>query len=138
MLKRSDFIGQWVLDRRIDDRITGQTGAFEGTATVAPVGAAGAAYHEVGILRLGDGPGFTAERRYLWQFEAERVVVQFEDGRAFHSFCPEGEGAGSDHPCGADYYQVVYDFGAWPRWQANWTVSGPRKDYRMRTAYRRG
>jgi hypothetical protein len=31
---------------------------------------------------------------------------------------------------------VRYDFRDWPRWQAEWRVTGPRKDYGIVTRFR--
>jgi hypothetical protein len=84
---------------------------------------------------MGDGPVLSAERKYLWLPDGAEVEVRFEDGRSFHRFRPEGRAPGTDHPCGRDLYRVVYDFTAWPRWTAEWIVTGPAKDYRMLSAY---
>ena len=137
MLTRADFLGHWALSRRIDDRLTGQTGVLEGMARFVPDGDAAAIYDESGLLRLGDATPMTAERRYLWRFAADEVVVRYADGRDFFSFRPAGRGSEIVHVCDADTYRVIHDFTAWPRWQAIWTVTGPRKDYRLRSAWRR-
>ena len=63
--------------------------------------------------------------------------VAFHDGRPFHRFAAGESGAGTDHLCGADLYRVAYDWSAWPDWRAVWEVTGPRKDYRMESRYRR-
>ena len=137
MLTRADFLGEWTLSRRIDDRLTGQSGVFEGMARFTPDGADGAIYDESGLLRLGDAPAMMAERRYLWRFAADEVVVRYADGRDFFRLRPAGRGAEIVHVCDLDTYRVIHDFTAWPRWQAIWTVTGPRKDYRLRSGWRR-
>jgi hypothetical protein len=63
--------------------------------------------------------------------------VLFEDGRFFHRFDAEDPLPGASHACAPDAYRVRYDFRAWPRWEAAWRVSGPRKDYAMVTRYSR-
>lgn len=131
----ADFIGRWAMARRIDDRRAGQGGRFDGEAVLAPAGTGRLGYAEAGLLRLGEGPGFAARRAYLWTFDAEGVAVAFEDGRPFHRFVPEGRGAGTDHPCGADLYRVTYDFTGWPLWRVRWSVLGPAKEYMMETLY---
>ena len=136
-LSRPDFLGHWALSRRIDDRLTGQSGVFEGMARFMADGDDAAIYDENGLLRLGDATPMTAERRYLWQFAGDCVRVRHADGRDFFTFTPWGRGAEVVHLCDADTYRVIHDFTAWPRWQAIWTVTGPRKDYRMRSAWRR-
>ena len=129
MLGPDAFSGQWTLSRQIDDRHLGQDGIFSGTVQFIPRGAREMVYEEKGTLHFGRAPAMQAERRYLWRFEASEVDVRFEDGRDFHRFVPMGQVAGTDHPCGDDFYTVAYDFSRWPQWQAVWTVRGPRKDY---------
>jgi len=137
LLNRPDFLGAWSLSRRIDDRLSGQTGVFEGTAQFTPQGDNGAHYAERGMLRLGDAPAMAAEREYFWDFRTDRIAVTFSDGREFIVFRPKGRDAEAVHLCDPDVYRVVHDFTGWPRWQAIWTVTGPRKDYRMRSVYDR-
>ena len=136
MLLLSDFLGDWRIERRIDDRLSGQTGRFEGLARLSPDGE-GLRYRESGTLRLGDGSPMAAHRDYLWSRAGDRIEVRFADLRPFHSFRPEGRAPGTDHPCGRDLYRVTYDLAIWPRWTAEWIVTGPAKDYRMLTAYAR-
>ena len=137
ILTRTDFLGTWALSRRIDDRLTGQIGVFEGMARFTPTGPTEAIYDESGLLRLGDAPAMTAERRYLWRFEEDLVIVRHADGRDFFQFHPAGRGVEVVHVCDPDTYRVTHDFMVWPRWQAIWSVTGPRKDYRMRSAFHR-
>ncbi len=135
MLGPEAFGGVWKLARRIDDRLAGQEGVLSGQVEMTPAGLLRLAYVETGEFRLGRGPAMQATRRYNWQFTASEVVVTFEDGSAFHKFTPQGCAAGSDHPCGDDYYKVAYDFTRWPNWEAIWTVLGPRKDYTSVSRY---
>lgn len=137
MLALSDFRGEWRVTRGIEDRLAARPGRFEGLARFEEDGT-GLRYREEGMLRLGDGPAFSAHRDYLWRpGPAGAVMVLFPDGRPFHSFLPEGMTRGTDHPCGRDLYRVAYDLEAWPAWTVEWTVTGPAKDYRMTTAYAR-
>ena len=43
---------------------------------------------------------------------------------------------GAVHDCGADRYRVRYDFRRWPRWRAEWRVTGPAKNYGTVSEYR--
>lgn len=131
-----DFAGDWRVLRRIDDRLSGRPGRFEGTALLTPEGE-GLRYHEEGTLTLGDGPPLAAHRDYLWRPDNDGIAVLFADGRPFHRFVPEGRAPGTDHPCGRDLYRVTYDLTAWPAWTTEWTVAGPAKDYTMSTRYAR-
>ena len=73
-----------------------------------------------------------ASRRYLWRDGGSGTIdVHFADGRFFHRFDAEDPAPASSHDCPPDLYRVRYDFRAWPRWQAEWRVTGPRKDYAM-------
>jgi hypothetical protein len=135
---RDGFAGRWTLRRDITDFLTGQPGILHGTAALTHLGASGLTYAEAGALQMGAGRSLQATRRYVWQFDAQGVAVQFEDGAPFHRFVPGLSGPGSDHPCGTDLYRVRYDFDAWPAaWGAVWRVTGPRKDYEMTSLYRR-
>lgn len=129
-----DFVGTWSLTRRIEDFRADEILTFEGVARIGPCDD-GAVYHETGTLRRPDGAGFEATRRYLWRDEPGRINVCFEDGRPFHAFAPGAE-VNASHWCDPDTYRVSYDFAQWPRWNTVWSVSGPRKDYRMATTYR--
>lgn len=136
-LGRDDFAGRWHVARKITDHRGGQSGAFDGQAVFTPDGRDRLIYREEGVLTLAQGGPLKAERTYLWQFAADVVTVSFEDGRPFHSFALRAHAAGSDHLCGRDLYQVVYDFALWPVWQAVWQVAGPAKDYVSHSAYQR-
>ncbi len=129
-----DFLGDWRIERSIDDRRMGERATFEGTARIHG-DAVRAVYAEVGQLRLPGRSPLTATRRYLWSATARGIAVAFEDGRPFHAI-PAGGGA-AGHDCAPDRYDVVYDFAHWPDWTAVWTVTGPAKDYTARALYRR-
>ncbi|MGV6812543.1 MAG: DUF6314 family protein [Brevirhabdus sp.] len=132
-----DFEGRWHLWRRIDHAAAGATGVFEGMASLHRNGQQ-MVYEEAGELRLEQGPGMKATRRYLWRVgEGGLIEVFFEDGRDFHRFDPQAGVVSAWHDCPPDLYEVSYNFARWPDWQATWRVKGPRKDYTMITDYRR-
>jgi hypothetical protein len=62
--------------------------------------------------------------------------VRFDDGRYFHRFAPATLRPEATHHCGDDRYHVRYEFGDWPEWRCTWEVTGPRKTYRLVSAYR--
>lgn len=128
MLTATDFAGDWRLARVITDRHSGMDGTLTGMATLSGQGA-DLRYDETGRLTLKSGPVMEATRTYLWHIGAGLVTVKFGDGADFHSFVPAGQAPGTTHLCGADLYDVTYDFRDWPQWRATWTVRGPRKDY---------
>ncbi len=130
----ADFAGQWHVERHITDRHAQSTGRFEGIARFTPDNR-GFAYHESGHLHLPGHAPFVAERRYHWRLENGEVIIDFEDGRFFHSIRDTDTEA--THWCDPDHYVVRYDFTDWPNWSSRWTVSGPRKAYEMITRYSR-
>ncbi|MCA8879781.1 MAG: trigger factor [Rhodobacteraceae bacterium] len=129
-----DFLGRWQVMREI----TGRPGParFEGEAEISPI-ESGARYAETGILTLAGGQAFRAERVYLWSRRPGGIAVSFDDGRPFHEIGLNGSRPEARHPCGADLYRVAYDFTRWPDWDSRWDVTGPAKDYRIVTRYRR-
>ncbi len=135
MLRLHDFARDWRIERRIDDRLSGRPGRFDGEARLVPA-AEGFLYREKGTLTFADGLPLVAHRDYLWRQVGEEIEVRFPDRRPFHRFVPEGRAPGTDHTCGRDFYRVTYDFSAWPLWTATWSVSGPVKDYVLRSSYR--
>lgn len=134
ILGAADFKGDWQLERIITDRLGGMNGTLSGIATFAGEGGA-LTYDETGRLALTTGPVMEATRRYLWTFARDNVVVSFADGADFHSFSPSGAAIGTTHLCGADVYDVTYNFAQWPVWTATWSVKGPRKDYTSVSRY---
>ena len=128
----SDFEGLWRIERQVANAI-GEDARFDGTARFAPDGAA-LVLKETGQMRLA-GQVFHAERSYTWRVQDGLIAVSFDDGRHFHSFDPALSFPTAHHDCPPDDYAAFYDFTAWPVWQAEWRVRGPRKDYRMRTTY---
>ncbi|MFT3973878.1 MAG: DUF6314 family protein [Amaricoccus sp.] len=129
------FEGRWRIERDIEDVKAGRTGRFAGEAVFAPV-LDGLAYVETGTLTLQGAAPMAASRRYLWRAGGPGTIeVLFEDGRFFHRIDAEEPTSGAVHACAPDLYRVRYDFRGWPRWLAEWRVSGPRKDYAMVSRY---
>ncbi len=125
----------WRVERTIEDVRAGRGGRFSGTARFEAV-PEGLAYREEGMLTLEGAAPMQAERRYLWRDGGSGTIeVLFADGRFFHRFDAEDGAPASAHDCAPDLYRVRYDFRGWPRWLAEWRVTGPRKDYAMVTTY---
>lgn len=127
MLSLDDLIGAWALLRHIEQS-DGTQARFKGRAEWF-WGEDHAVYQEKGQLFLAGQNSFHAERRYVWR----GLDVYFEDGRFFHSVPPKG--GITEHWCAPDMYRVAYDFTQWPHFETTWTVTGPRKSYRMRSQY---
>ena len=127
-----DFEGDWVLERSIADR-RGADAQFRGQAYFVPDGAV-LRYREIGTLEMGE-TAFEAEQSHLWRLDGSRFRISFADGRPFHDFEAGIEQPQARHDCPPDLYLVRYDFSAWPEWTAEWTVTGPRKDYLSTSRY---
>ncbi|WGH79013.1 DUF6314 family protein [Jannaschia ovalis] len=110
----------------------GATVRFAGAAEWRPEGAWLRGV-ETGEIRQG-GQVFAARRETLWREGPDGIEVAFGDGRPFHVIGPDGR---AHHDCAPDTYLLRYDLSAWPRWSVRWRVTGPRKDYRALTRYRR-
>lgn len=135
-MELKDFLGRWRIDRRIANAI-GADAQFSGVAEFTG-DAARLVLEERGEMRLegqgADTPAMQATRRYHWQQGRQGIEVFFDDGRFFHLIGPDAE-VRARHDCAPDLYQVAYDFRTWPQWSSVWSVTGPRKDYRMETRY---
>ena len=131
-MKPTDLVGTWLIDRVMDDRITGDRHQVSGTAVITA-----GHYREDGQLTMADGTTFASQRSYLWNFHADKIDVFFDDGRPFHSIIFGSKAAEDSHYCDPDLYDVAYDFQKFPTWRAVWTAAGPRKDYVMTTLYRK-
>ncbi|HMQ92428.1 MAG TPA: DUF6314 family protein [Amaricoccus sp.] len=134
-MELSAFTGTWRIERRIEDFRAGRTGPLTGTARFDPL-PDGLRYLETGTLSFAGTAPIQASRRYLWRDGgAGTIDVFFDDGRFFHRFDAEAPAPAAAHDCPPDRYRVRYDFRGWPRWEAEWRVTGPRKDYAMLTSY---
>ena len=120
----AELIGRWSVERRLLDRLTGTTGRFEGVATFAPDGR----WSEEGTLAFGAYRG--PARRELRIADG---MVWFSDGRAFHPF---DLSAPVEHVCGEDRYLGEYRLAA-DVLEVVWLVTGPHKDQRIESVYRR-
>jgi hypothetical protein len=130
------FAGVWHIERVIEDVRAARTGTLTGEARFA-LTPDGLAYVEEGTLAFPDSPPMQATRRYLWRDGGSGTIdVWFDDGRFFHRFDAEDPAPAASHDCPPDSYRGRYDFRAWPRWQAEWRVTGPRKDYGIVSRFR--
>ncbi|MCK0166065.1 DUF6314 family protein [Jannaschia sp. S6380] len=81
-----------------------------------------------------DGRTFPARRETFWHAFSDGIAVSSSDGRPFHRIGPDQDAL---HDCPPDTYRLRYDWSAWPAWSVRWRVTGPRKNYRALTRYRR-
>ena len=132
----ADFLaGDWIMTRRIRFRRTATRGFLDGCASVRADGQH-SSLNEQGLLRL-DGREAMASQRYVLTFRGAVVQVHFRNGSFFHEFELHRSGYTAIYHCGADQYVGRYRVLDCDVWSLIWCVRGPRKDYDMRTLYRR-
>ena len=126
------FEGLWTLSRVIRHE-SGLTDSFNGECEFTRSGHR-LIQDERGVLITAEGQ-FDATRRYIWSERNDRLEVQFDDMRPFHTIPLNDVAPRTVHLCDPDRYQVTYDFAEWPVWRTVWAVEGPRKGYVMETEY---
>lgn len=126
------FAGTWAMARTIE-HAGGQIDRLVGSCRFTRSGPR-LLQDEEGLLETAQGR-FQASRRYVWAEKSGWLEVYFQDMRPFHSIPLGVAHPETVHLCPPDRYQVVYDFSDWPDWRTVWTVEGPRKSYRMETAF---
>lgn len=132
-----DFAGDWLLERVIDDALTGERLHATGRALFAR-DRQGLVYDETVGMVLASGQRLHGTRRYLWRADpGGGITVAFDDGRLFHRIAPGQARCEDRHDCAPDLYVGAYDFTDWPEFRVRWQVKGPRKDYTLQTVYRR-
>lgn len=138
------LVGRWEFDRVIEPGV----GKVTGVATFRPVAPDRLHYREDGRISLAGGHTAAVFREYVYLLEDDRILVCFADGErpgaVMHTLGLRDAGdagAGSCgvdvHHCGADVYEGTYQFRGADRFSVVMRVTGPAKDYRMTTGYRR-
>ena len=132
--------GAWSLARDIPG-----FGRMAGTAAFVEEGAGSLLYRErVAVLTAGGGR-FDGTRAYRYERADGGIVVRFADppraGRDYVRLVfedgPEGPFALGIHYCGQDIYRHVMTWIRRDRFRTEIAVTGPRKDDRLFTDYRR-
>ena len=127
------LLGTWHLSRVIEDRLAGVQHTVDGTLLLSAESPTSLRWAETG--RWHQEAGDVDVRRDLWLVhdDAAGWWMRFDDGRDFHPWTP---GEQVVHPCAPDTYCGVVA-GSPERWTVQWDVTGPRKDYTMRTVLTR-
>jgi hypothetical protein len=120
----AELTGRWTVERGLLDRRTGTAGRFSGVATFSPDGH----WHEEGTLEFAGYRG-PAHR----DLRIADGMVWFDDGRPFHPFDLDGP---VEHLCGEDRYAGEYRLDG-DLLEVVWHVTGPHKDQRIESVYRR-
>ena len=127
--------GRWRVERTLHDARLGD-GAFTGTASFEPDDEGGLDWLETGRLELGGHVG-PARRRLRVTREGGAWMVRFDDGRPFHPLTLRCETSAVAHRCGEDTYAGEYVVLGPDAFDVAWRVSGPAKDQRIASRYRR-
>jgi hypothetical protein len=133
--------GEWTFAREVPGKAT-----MTGRARIASTGEGRARYDETARVRLADGSTLTGSRSYVYRrlpAPANGFDVLFaETGELFERLdfrsAPDGSlRADAEHNCPPDHYVSIFTLDAQDRLAVEHTVTGPQKNYVVRTAYRR-
>ncbi len=136
------LLGSWLVSRSIEDRRSGLSGSFEGSAllVIPPEWQARgvwARYDESGTLRFGGRSGPASRTLgYMRRFDGT-VAVFFPDGRPYIDIDLRTGSCERDHPCAEDSYRLVFTVRSLDEFEERWEVRGPEKDYCAVTTLRR-
>ena len=132
----SALAGTWALSRTIGEW------NFHGSAVFCARVPDELRYEENGTLAKPGGADIQASRRYVYRYEASRIVVYFDErpARIFEVLAPKRAPNGTwearaEHLCPPDHYASRYVFGPDTIVIVH-VVRGPRKDYEMVSNYR--
>jgi hypothetical protein len=133
--------GEWTFVREVPGKAT-----MTGRAHIVSTGSGRARYDETARVRLSDGSTLSGSQSYVYRrlpppaigFE----VLFAETGKLFERLdfrsLPNGSlRADADHECAPDRYVSQFTLDAGDRLAVEHTVTGPNKNYVVRTSYRR-
>ena len=131
------LLGEWSLERQIPGR-----GSMKGRVRFTLLDGETALYEESGELRLEGGQMLHSRQSYVYEKMEDGFAVRFADTRElFHvmRFVASGDDlvAEARHLCVNDLYLSGYTIRADGNFEVWHQVRGPRKDYLIRTVYRR-
>lgn len=135
------LLGEWTFVREVPGKAT-----MTGRARIASTGQAHARYDETARVRLSDGSTLTGSQSYRYRrlpAPANGFDVLFgETGELFERLdfrsTPDGSlRADAEHDCPPDHYVSHFTLDAEDRLAVEHTVTGPNKNYVVRTAYRK-
>jgi hypothetical protein len=129
----SALAGTWALSRTVGEW------KFRGSAVFCVQTQNELRYEENGILSKPGTPVIAAFRRYTYRYEADRIVIYFDErpARIFEVLdltrarCGNWQ-AQAEHACPPDHYASRYAFAS-ETMLITHVVHGPRKDYEMVT-----
>lgn len=136
--KLERLLGRWVFEREILGHAS-----MVGSAAFDTMDAGRLMYREWGELQLINGSRLRGEQSYLYEGTSAGFAVYFHDtGKLFHRVdltASEGDvwTGVAHHDCKDDVYDSEYVFRGTETFEVRHAVRGPKKDYTIRTMYRR-
>lgn len=135
--------GEWQVCRQFEGSYRG---TFTGAASLVPEAddPLTCLYREMGKLVDADGQHFDAKQNYLYRLsDGQLKIYKHEDSEwiIMHEldFTREGDRliAKHLHLCGQDRYAVEYKVDLSGNWEQSYIVTGPKKDYSIRSVYKK-
>ena len=123
------LLGNWTLTRWIEDRQTGLSSRFTGTAMLSETSHGYGWYREVGELCYGDYTGPANRTLQMLRRADSSVVVQFSDGRPYVEVDLSSANWSGHHLCGRDTYEIEIHAQSQEVILEKWRVLGPSKNY---------
>lgn len=146
MTEPSDFftymVGTWHLERTISVTGNNTNSLFTGLAHIRPTDVRGTySYHEEGSF-VGEQVPLQGYRDYLYKVKDETLAITFADphrlGQLYVTLnFSMGLIAQDTYLCEDDIYGHIFEIIHGDHFMTETTVSGPEKDYRLTTHYRR-
>lgn len=133
--------GEWVVRRHFEGSCGG---AFSGKASFAPKADSVSSYQytEQGELTDSEGKTFDAKQSYRYRLEDRTLQVlkrEASDWIVMHELefdLKDGIATAQHvHLCGEDHYATVYRVDFSGTFEITYSVSGPKKDYRIRSVF---
>lgn len=145
MTSPADFLtylpGTWHVDRQINVRGRAES-KFQGLAHIRPTDMRGTfSYHEEGRF-VGEDVRFEGTRDYLFKVKNDTLAIFFVDeqrmGETYVTLdFADGVTAQDTYLCDDDIYGHIFEIISGAHFLTETTVSGPEKDYKLITNYRR-
>lgn len=133
--------GTWHIDRQID--VKGRAGSrFQGLAHMRPTDIRGTlSYHEEGRF-IGEDVTLDGYRDYIYKVREDTLTILFADahrmGEHYVTLNFSGGATAQDsYLCGGDTYSHSFEIISAAHFITATSASGPEKDYRLTTDYRR-
>ncbi len=133
--------GTWHIDRQINVKGRAES-KFQGLAHIRPTDIRGTfSYHEEGRF-VGEDVKLEGYRDYIYKVKNDTLTILFADAHRMGEHYvtldfSNGATAQDTYLCGDDIYGHIFEIISGEHFMTETTVSGPEKDYRLITNYRR-